>query len=198
MSEAAPPKAFRSAAAFRAWLERHHETASELIVRCFRKDAREEGMTYQEALDEALCFGWIDGVRRRHDEQSFTVRFTPRKRKSRWSAVNRKRAAGLQAAGRMQPSGLAALRAGQPSSYSYETDPVELDAGSLRALRANARAFRYYERQPPWYRRTSARWVMSAKRAETRARRLEALIDCSAREMPIPPLRRAPTPRPRS
>ena len=198
MTEPVAPKAFRSAAAFRAWLERHHETARELVVRLFRRHARAEGMTYREALDEALCFGWIDGVRRGHDADSFTVRFTPRQPKSRWSAVNRKRAAELQGAGRMRPSGLAALQAGQPSSYSYEMDAVDLDAASRRAFRANARAWGYYERQPPWYRRTSARWVMSAKRAETRARRLQTLIDCSARETPIPPLRRTPVPRQRS
>ncbi len=186
------PRAFRTAARFRAWLAAHHATAKELIVRCFKVHARSEGMTYAEALDEALCFGWIDGVRRGCDERSFTVRFTPRRTRSVWSAVNRKRARALAAAGRMHEAGLAAFRAARASARPYDSEPAELDARSLRVLRADADAWRYYQRQPPWYRRTSARWIASAKRDETRAARLAMLVDCSRRGTPIPPLRRDP------
>jgi uncharacterized protein YdeI (YjbR/CyaY-like superfamily) len=103
------PTAFATPRALRAWLERHHGTAAELYIRCYKSHAKEKGVTYTQALDEALCYGWIDGVRRSFDEDSFSVRFTPRRPKSVWSAVNIRRAGELEAAGRMRPSGLAAL-----------------------------------------------------------------------------------------
>jgi len=151
-------------------------------------------MTYRQALDEALCFGWIDGVRRSLDDSSFSVRFTPRKPKSAWSAVNIKRVGQLRAEGRMHAAGLAAFDARVKSRYSYETRPRSLSAPYLKKLRANPRALRFFEAQPPWYRRTSAFWVMSAKQPETRARRLDALIAHSEQQRAIPPLRR-PGPR---
>ncbi len=157
--------------------------------------ARDKGLTYRDALDEALCFGWIDGVRRSLDKNSFSTRFTPRKPKSKWSAVNVKRATELQAEGRMHPSGAATFAARvavHPRRYSYETRPTELDAGSLKALRANKRAWAFFEAQPPWYRRTSAFWVMEAKREETRERRLAELIARSAKREPINLLDRRP------
>lgn len=150
-------------------------------------------MTYAQALDEALCFGWIDGVRRRVDADSFSVRFSPRKPKSAWSAVNLRRARRLQSAGRFRPAGLAALRTWKQSGatpHSYASRPKTLDAASLKQLRANRRAWTFFESQPPWYRRTIAFWVMSAKRPETRERRLAALIACSERGKTIPLLTR--------
>jgi uncharacterized protein YdeI (YjbR/CyaY-like superfamily) len=194
---ASPPTVFRTPGAFRAWLARHHGSATELVVRCYKVHAKARGITYAQALDEALCAGWIDGVRRSVDADSFSVRFTPRRAKSIWSAVNIKRAGELEAAGRMRPPGLAAFRArteGHSRRYSFEAPPLELPAGFTRRLRANRRAHAYFESQPPWYRRTSTFWVMSAKREETRERRLEMLIACSEKNTPIPPLRRPSSP----
>ena len=185
------PKPFAAAAAFRTWLHQKHASVPELLVRCFKTRARRRGMTYKEALDEALCFGWIDGVRRSIDEDSFSVRFTPRKPRSYWSTANRRRAAVLEAEGRMQPAGLAALRAagkGEEGRYSFERRPQALRPAYQRELRKIARAWAFYQRQPPWYRRTTAFWVMSAKREETRARRLAELIACSQQQRPIRPL----------
>jgi len=187
-------RAFRGPDEFRAWLLEHGTSVTELFVRCYKGQAKHKGMTYRQALDEALCFGWIDGVRRSLDDSSFSVRFTPRKPKSEWSAVNIKRVGQLRAEGRMHPAGLAAFDAGVKSRYSYETRPRSLSAPYLEKLRANPRAWRFFEAQPPWYRRTTAFWVMSAKQPETRARRLDALIAHSERQSAIPPLKR-PGPR---
>lgn len=179
---------FSSQRKFRAWLEQNHRTATELLVRCYKTQAKDKGLTYREALDEALCFGWIDGVRRAVDEESFSIRFTPRQAKSKWSAVNIKRATELQAQGRMQPAGetaFAARDAGSSKRYSYETRPTELDGRSLAKLKANKRAWVFFQAQPPWYRRTSSFWVMEAKRDETRERRLAELIARSAKREPI-------------
>jgi uncharacterized protein YdeI (YjbR/CyaY-like superfamily) len=177
----AVPKTFRSPEAFRAWLERHHERASELLVRCFKTKAGHRGLTYEQALQEALCFGWIDGVRRAYDDDSFTHRFSPRRAKSAWSAPNLARVAKLKAEGRMRPAGLAALARGTKSAYSYESRPRTLPPAFLKVLRANAAAWRYYQERPPGYRRLVAFWIMSAKQAETRERRLAGLVEACAR-----------------
>ena len=180
---------------FRAWLEQNHQTTTELLVRCYKTRAKDKGLTYRQALDEALCFGWIDGVRRAVDNDSFSVRFTPRKPKSKWSAVNIERATELQAEGRMHPAGEAAFAArdaATPKRYSYESRPAKLDARSLAKLRANKRAWVFFQAQPPWYRRTSSFWVMEAKREETRERRLAELIARSAKGEPIKLLDRRP------
>ena len=199
MKAALQPTAFRTPKSFRAWLEKHHADVDELLVRCFKTHAASRGVTYSQALDEALCFGWIDGVRRSVDEASFSVRFSPRKEKSKWSAVNVARARALEGEGRMRPPGLRAFRrraeGGSKTGYSYESRPRELAPAYLRRLRARPRALAFYEAQPPWYRRVSAFWVMSAKHEETRARRLEQLIACSERGKPIVPLTRAKGPR---
>ena len=187
------PIAFRTPAAFRRWLERHHGTSKELLVRCYKNHAKLKGMTYFQAVDEALCFGWIDGVRRRVDEHTFSVRFTPRKPKSTWSAVNIKRVGALETQGRMRPPGLAVFRARDPKNsqrYSFESRPVALAPAFAKQFQANRRAWAFFQARPPWYRRTSAFWVMSAKREETRAKRLGVLITYSARGTTIPPLTR--------
>jgi len=173
------PRSFASGAAFRAWLERHHATATELDVKIWKTHAKHRGMGYAEALDEALAFGWIDGVRRSIDADSFRIRFTPRKKGSRWSLVNVRHVARLEAAGRMHAAGLAAFRARDPEDprrYSFEARPVTLSPAFARKFRARAAAWRYFSARPPWYRRTSTHWVMSAKRGETRERRLAELI----------------------
>lgn len=173
------PKAFRTQDAFRAWLEKHHATERELIMRLYKVSARERGIGYREALDEALCYGWIDGVRRSLDAVSFTQRFTPRKPKSNWSAVNIKRVKELIAERRMRPPGLAAFEARdatKPAPYSFESRGLELAPGFMKRLRADARAHAFFQTLPPWYRRTSVFWVMSAKREETRERRFDKLL----------------------
>lgn len=186
------PRGFASARTFRAWLERHHASRRELIVRCFKVHAADRGLTYRQALDEALCFGWIDGVRRSLDADSFSTRFTPRKPKSYWSAVNRRRAGELLAEGRMHAAGLAALPADgtKADRYSFEARTARLPAALERRLRASERARAFFLVQPPWYRRTSVFWVMSAKKEETRERRFRTLVDCCERQRTIPPLTR--------
>ena len=156
-------------------------------------------MTYSQALDEALCFGWIDGVRRSIDEDSFSVRFSPRGSGSKWSRVNIRRFGELAAGKRVHASGYAAFRAQteSPRRYSYESRPVKLAAAYARKLHADARASRFFEQQPPWYRRVTAFWIMSAKQEATRERRLGILIQCSRRGMLVPPLER-PQPAPRT
>ena len=186
------PVAFRTAARFRAWLQRHHATATELRVRLFKVHAAHRGMTYKEALDEALSFGWIDGVRHGLDADSFAIRFTPRRPSSIWSAVNIRRVGELRAMGRMRPSGLAAFRARTASNsrrYSYESTPVALPEAYARAFQARKQAWGYFQSQPPSYRRISQFWVMSAKQQETRERRLALLIGCSQKRTRIPQLR---------
>jgi len=187
------PVAFSSAAAFRAWLEAHQADSTELVLRLFKAGARERGLGYKDALDEALCFGWIDGVRRALDDVSFTQRFTPRRRGSRWSAVNVRRAKELIAEKRMRAPGRAAFEArpGDAAGYSFESRPVELPPALLRRLRKDAAAWAWWTARPPWYRRTCAHWVTSAKRDETRERRFAVLLDACARGVPVPPVRTA-------
>jgi uncharacterized protein YdeI (YjbR/CyaY-like superfamily) len=189
------PRAFDSQSDFRNWLESQHATTRELLVRCYKTHAQDRGLTYRQALDEALCFGWIDGVRRALDSESFSTRFTPRKPKSKWSAVNIKRAHELQAEGQMHSAGetaFAAREAATSRRYSYESRPTKLDTSSLKKLRANKRAWAFFQAQPPWYQRTSTFWVMEAKREETRERRLAELIARSAKGEPIKLLDRRP------
>jgi uncharacterized protein YdeI (YjbR/CyaY-like superfamily) len=187
------PKArsFASRDAFRAWLDENHATAKELILRCFKVHARERGIGYKEALDEALCFGWIDGVRKGLDEDSFTQRFTPRKAKSNWSHVNIKRVQELIAEGRMHSAGLAAFeaRAGVASgAYSFENRSIQFAPELAAVFQANPKAWKFFASQPPGYRRTCTFYVMSAKRPETRERRLARLIELSAQGERLPML----------
>jgi uncharacterized protein YdeI (YjbR/CyaY-like superfamily) len=178
------PKGFASRARLRAWLVRHHASAAELNLRLFKVHARERGVTYREALDEALCFGWIDGVRRAFDDDSFTQRFSPRRPGSKWSLVNRRRMRELQSAGLVAQPGLAAWRAArkEPAGYSFESKPVVLAKKYLSQFAANSKAHAYFQAEAPWYRRTTSFYVMSAKQEETRQRRLERLIACCERE----------------
>lgn len=179
---ASKPRFFESASHFRLWLARHGARASELLVG-FRRKAAGRGLTYREALDEALAFGWIDGVRRRIDEASYSIRFTPRRPGSIWSAVNIARATALEREGRMMPAGLHAFRGrdeGQTRKYSYENEAAALSPDLAARLRANAGAAAFFDAQPPGYRRIATYWIMSAKKSETRQRRLAHLIDRSA------------------
>lgn len=191
---AAGPRAFRSQAAFRTWLATHHATTPELVVRLFKTSAAHRGLVYPQALDGALCFGWIDGVRRSFDAESFTIRFTPRKARSIWSRVNVAHVERLIAAGRMAPPGLAAYAArddARTGIYSFERRAATLAPAYARAFRAETRAWTFFQGEAPWYRRTCAYWVMSAKREETRAKRLAQLIACSAASKRIPQMARS-------
>ena len=177
------PTFFKTPGDLRRWLERNHASATELWIGMYRKASGKGGVTYKEALDEALCIGWIDGVRKRLDEESFVQRFTPRRPDSYGSAVNIKRAQELIEAGRMHATGLAAFERRdslKAEKYSFERQNAKLDPGMEKRFRANPRAWAFFESQPPGYRRLIAHWVTSAKREETRQRRLEALIKESA------------------
>ena len=174
----------KSAAAFRAWLARHHASAPEVWIGFYKKDSGRKGITYSEALDEALCFGWIDGVRKRVDAISYTNRFSPRTARSIWSAVNVRRVDALTKAGRMDPAGLQVFRnrdVARSKLYSYERDTCELDSALVRRFRSNVEAWEFFESQSPSYRRTVTWWIMSAKKEDTRWRRLDVLIADSAK-----------------
>jgi uncharacterized protein YdeI (YjbR/CyaY-like superfamily) len=180
-----PPTFFATAAEFRDWLARHHDTADELLVGFWKRGSGKPSMTWPESVDQALCFGWIDGIRKRLDDESYTIRFTPRRRGSVWSAVNSRRAQELIDAGLMQPSGLAAFEQRKDSrsqTYSYENKPKALPREMEKTFRANKRAWSFFEKQPPGYQRMMLFYVLSAKREETRARRLEKLIAESERQ----------------
>jgi uncharacterized protein YdeI (YjbR/CyaY-like superfamily) len=187
------PTFFATPADFRAWLERHHESHSELIVGFHKRGSGRPSITWPEAVDQALCFGWIDGVRRRIDDASYSIRFTPRKARSTWSAVNIRRMKELVDEGLVAPAGMAAFerRADDRSAiYSYEQrKAARLEPDQERRLRADERAWAFFEAQPPSYRRAAIHWVTSAKKPETRDRRLAQLIECSAAGEPVPPLR---------
>ena len=184
---------FKTSTAFRAWLETHHAATDELLVGFHKIDSGRTSITYQEALDEALAFGWIDGVRRRIDAFSYSIRFTPRRARSIWSNANIKRVGELIVAGRMAPAGVAAFErrdAKRSGAYSYEqTAPRpsdELGPRELGQLKAKKRAWTFFEAQAPYYKKLMARWVMTAKREETRDKRLARLIDYSERGERIP------------
>ncbi|HEX7706891.1 MAG TPA: YdeI/OmpD-associated family protein [Thermoanaerobaculia bacterium] len=187
-------KFFRSATEFRRWLESHHSTADELWVGFYKKAASRRGITYAEAVDESLCFGWIDGIRKRIDEERYANRFTPRKPRSNWSDVNTRRVAELTAAGRMHPAGLAAFQLRDESRagvYSFENRAAATLTPMQEArFRKSARAWTFFEAQPPGYRKTAIWWVVSAKREQTREKRLTTLIDDSANGLRIAMLRR--------
>jgi uncharacterized protein YdeI (YjbR/CyaY-like superfamily) len=178
------PVFFESAQKFRAWLEQNHTTAVELIAGFHKVDSGRPSMTWPQAVDEALCFGWIDGVRRRIDETSYLIRFTPRRKGSIWSAVNVAKAESLIAEGRMRPIGMAAYAARSNKKtgvYSFEQErPVELAAAEVRAFKRSHVAWTYFQSTPPSYRKIITYWVVSAKHGVTRARRLAQLVQaCS-------------------
>jgi uncharacterized protein YdeI (YjbR/CyaY-like superfamily) len=172
-------KFFRTAADLRRWFDRNHKTAERLWVGFLRKDTGRRSITWQESVDEALCVGWIDGIRKRIDEASYKIRFTPRRPGSIWSAINIGRVAVLKKEGRMRPAGLEAFskkRENKSGIYSYEQRPVTLPDPYRSALAAHRRAADFFEAQPPSYRKLVTWWVVSAKKEETRQSRLEKLV----------------------
>jgi uncharacterized protein YdeI (YjbR/CyaY-like superfamily) len=174
---------FETAAQFRAWLAEHHASAAELGVVLYKKASGKASMTWSEAVDEALCFGWIDSIARRLDENARVQRFTPRKPRSNWSVVNIRKVEELTARGLMTPAGLAAFaRRSETRSgvYSYENrNLAALDPDREATFLANAGAWAFFSKQPPSYRHTAIYWVMNAKRDETRSKRLAKLIAAS-------------------
>ena len=185
------PRFFAKADGFRSWLEKHHETETELLVAFYKKGSGKPSITYQEALDEALIVGWIDGIRRTLDEESYTIRFTPRKATQHLESREhqaRQRAHGGRAHAREGLAAFAKRDEKRSAIYSYERGGAVLEGDALAALKADRKAWKYYEAQAPWYKRTSAHWVTSAKKPETRARRLTTLIECSRKGERIPPL----------
>src|ERR1051326_2872369 len=167
---------------FRQWLERNHDRATELWIGFHKKASGKKSITYAEALDEALCFGWIDGVRKRLDENSFIQRFTPRKPRSIWSNINVNHVERLKKEGRMRPAGLEAYARRDPKRtgiYSFENRPRELSRAYEKAFRQNKAAWKFFQEQPPSYKRLMIFRTMSAKKEETQLRRLKELIESS-------------------
>ena len=191
-----PPRPiyFASPAEFRAWLAANHATAKELLVGFMKRGSGKPSLTWPESVDEALCFGWIDGVRRSVDRARYTIRFTPRRPASIWSAVNVRKFTGLERDGRARAAGrraFATRTAKRTQIYSYEQrQEAQLTPAQMRAFRANRNAWAYFEAQPPSYRRIATYWVATARLEETRARRLAMLVAESEAGRWIGPLRR--------
>jgi uncharacterized protein YdeI (YjbR/CyaY-like superfamily) len=185
------PTFFKTPAALRRWFKTHHATTAELWIGFYKKDSGRGGVVYRQALDEALCVGWIDGMVRSVDDVCYMQRFTPRRPRSNWSAVNIAKMRTLIDEGRAQPAGLAAFERrtpDRPTVYSYEQrQTATLSPAERRAVKANPAAWSFFDAQPPAYKRTVAWWIQSAKKTETRERRLAVLIDCSARGRLVPP-----------
>ena len=185
------PTFFKKQADFRTWLEKNHDKKRELLVGFYKKAPGKPSMSWPEAVDEALCFGWIDGVRKRVDDTRYTIRFTPRTGRSTWSAVNIKRAKELKKQGLMLPAGIAAFekRSEERSrTYSYERKHAALDPAFEKRFRANKKAWAFFDGQTASYKKAAVWWVISAKREETRLRRLDQLIEVSSQGQAIPPL----------
>jgi len=173
-------KAFKTQADFRKWLKKNHGSRAELVMRLYKVHALHKGIGYRQALEEALCWGWIDGVVRSLDADSFQQRYTPRKPKSNWSRVNIKRMKQLIAAGKVAPSGLAAFERRDKiaaAPYSFENRNVTLSPAFMKRLKANAKAWKFFQSEPPGYRRITMFWVMQAKKDETREKRFRTMLD---------------------
>ena len=176
------PTFFATQDEFRKWLDDYHGSVGELLVGFWKVGSGKPSMTWSESVDQALCFGWIDGVRRKIDDESYTIRFTPRRPKSVWSAINIAKVAGLIASGLMQPAGLAAFEKREEHRsviYSYENRPREFDPEYEKRFRKNEKAWAHFQAQPFGYRRLMIYWIVSAKQEATRISRLEKLIAAS-------------------
>jgi len=182
------PTFFPTEADFRRWLEANHETAPELLVGFWKKSSGKPSIDWPQARDQALCFGWIDGIRKSLGDDAYTIRFTPRRKGSIWSKVNLERFEALKAAGLMTPAGEAAYQRDRHRSgvYSYEKPVAELAADEEAVFRANADAWADWEKRPAGYRRSALGWVTGAKRPETRAKRLAELIGVSGEGRRLP------------
>lgn len=180
---------FESPSELRQWLEQNHDQEKELLVGYYKKASGKPSITWQESVDQALCFGWIDGVRKSIDGKSYKIRFTPRKPRSIWSAVNIKRVQELTEQGLMQPTGLKAFEARSEERsevYSYERGDVKLDDAHEAALKANPKAWAFFQTTAPSYQKAAIWWIISAKKDETKQKRLATLIDDSENGRLVP------------
>ena len=188
------PAFFASPSELRTWFEKHHERIDEQWIGFYKKSSGNPSITWPEAVDAALCFGWIDGVRKSLGEISYTIRFTPRKPRSTWSAINIKRVHELTNLGLMHAAGIAAFQKrdeARSAIYAYEQrSAAQLSQADEKLFQANKKAWKFFQAQAPWYRRTATYWVVSAKKEETRRKRLERLISDSEQERAIGPLTR--------
>jgi uncharacterized protein YdeI (YjbR/CyaY-like superfamily) len=193
---------FETPALFRSWLEKNHEKETELWVGFYKKDSNKPSMSWPDSVDEALCFGWIDGIRKSVDGESYCIRFTPRKPRSIWSTVNIEKVGALKEKQLMRPAGLLAFEARsdvRSAVYSYEQgSEASLDEASLAIFRANKKAWEYFQSQPAGYQKTASWWVVSAKKPETKQKRLATLIEDSANGRTIKSLTRPEAKKPGS
>ncbi len=192
------PIFFKTPADLRKWFEKHHDKEQELWVGMYKKSTGKPSVTWPDVVDECLCFGWIDGIRQSIDDESYTNRITPRKPRSNWSAVNIKRVQELTQQGRMTPNGLVAFEKrteNRSGIYSYEQRPEKFEPATEKQFKANKKAWEFFEARPRSYRRAAIWWVISAKKDETKAKRLADLIEYSAQGKTIPPLTRIVRPK---
>ena len=184
---------FTTPEAFRQWLEKNHQSETEQWVGYYKVKSGITSMTWSESVDEALCFGWIDGLRKSIDEKSYKIRFTPRKPNSIWSAVNIRKIAELTKQGKMMAAGIASFKKMDKKKagiYSFEQTNFKLDKAFEQKIKANKKAWEYFQSLPPSAKKSTIYWVMSAKREDTKLRRIDTLIQCAEEGLRIPPLRR--------
>jgi len=188
MTEKTAPLFFRTQSSFRKWLEKNHDKARELLVGFYKVNSGKPSMTWSESVDEAICFGWIDGVRRSIDVESYSIRFTPRKPGSIWSAINIQKVEDLSKKGLMHPAGMAAFakREERKSAiYAYEKAPENLSDNFLKKFKSNKKAWQFFQNMAPSYQRSAIHWVMNAKQESTKLKRLDELITDSESERKI-------------
>ena len=186
------PKFFSDQQKFRNWLDENHDKKKELLVGFYKKSTGKPSITWPESVDQALCFGWIDGIRKSIDEESYSIRFTPRNPKSTWSTVNIKKVEQLKKLGLMKAAGLAAYNRKEENNskiYSFEQKIVKFDPKYEKTFKKNKKAWSNFLLHPPYYRKTVTHWVMSAKQEETRLKRLDRLIKDSEAGLKIKEMR---------
>lgn len=186
------PDFFENQTELRHWFQKNYNKKVELNVGYYKKNSGRQSITYEESLDEALCFGWIDGIRKSIDDISYTIRFTPRRKNSIWSIKNTNRVEELIKLKKMKPPGLIAYKIRKEEKngiYSYEQNEIKFDAGLQKILKSNQRAWNFFNSQVLSYKNPSIRWVMSAKQKQTKLKRLDTLIKCSEVGEKIPPMR---------
>jgi len=186
------PTYFATQQDFRNWLEKNHDKETELLVGFYKVDSGKPSITWPQSVDQALCFGWIDGIRKSVDSESYCIRFTPRKPKSTWSAINIQKVEEMNKLGLMLPAGLAAFEKRnelKSAIYSYENRPEKLTSEYELVFKAHPDAWQFFQSQPPSYQRTAIYWVMSAKQEPTRQKRLNELITDSETGLKIKSLR---------
>jgi len=182
MNDSVKPVYFKTSSAFRKWLLQNHDKEKELLVGFYKVSSNKPGITWSESVDQAICFGWIDGIRKSIDNESYCIRFTPRKETSIWSAVNIKKVEELTKKGLIHPAGIEAFKKRKEKNsriYSYEKEAVVLQKDFEKKFKANKKAWQFFQNMPQSYTRTAIHWVMSAKREETKHKRLEELINDS-------------------